>query len=253
MIELSSRQEAWRLLGFKHVNGPAKWGSFAKAKYIVDIHRKFNISLEQIAEQIGDTHKTVSKLYQGIMVIEQAEQFAEFSMNDIKTPRLYFSHLYTALGYEKFRAYIGITEDSDINIPVPAEKHRCLQEVMDWIYGSKKRDVEPLVRTQNPDLKRFVGILDNNQSVAALRMGRSLEIAFELSVEASVALQEYMVEAKIALEKLSSKLSGYDGNEGLLKQAGTIANLADEIYERMEKMKTEKESGKSRKKERLSE
>ena len=81
-------------------------------------------------------------------------------------------------------------------------------------------------------------------------MGRSLEVACDLSVEASVALQEYMVEAKLALEKLSSKLSGYDGNEGLLKQAGTIANLADEIYERMDKVRTEKLSGK---KERLSE
>lgn len=250
VIVLAGRQDAWRLLGFKHVNGPAKWGSYAKAKYIVDIHRNFHIGLEQIAEQIGDTNKTVNKLYQGFMVIEQAERFAEFCMDDIKTPRLYYSHLYTALGYEKFRTYLGITEGSDINAPVPAEKYHSLQEVMDWIYGSKKRGVEPLVRTQNPDLKRFVGILDNEQSVAALRVGRSLEVACDLSVGASIALQEYMVEAKIALEKLSSKLSGYDGNEGLLKQAGTIANLADEIYERMDKMRTEKLSGK---KERLSE
>ena len=250
VIVLAGRQDAWRLLGFKHVNGPAKWGSFAKAKYIVDIHRNYNISLEQIAEQIGDTNKTVSKLYQGYMVIEQAEKNAEFSMDDIKTPRLYYSHLYTALGYEKFRTYLGIVDGSDIDSPVPAEKYGRLQEVMDWIYGSKKRSVEPLVRTQNPDLKRFVGVLDNEQSVAALRMGRSLEVACDLSVEASIALQEYMVEAKIALEKLSSKLSGYDGSEGLLKQAGTIANLADEIYDRMDKVRTEKLSGK---KERLSE
>ena len=247
---MDSRQDAWRLLGFKHVNGPAKWGSYAKAKYIVDIHRNYNISLEQIAEQIGDTNKTVSKLYQGFMVIEQAEKFVEFSIDDIKTPRLYYSHLYTALGYEKFRNYLGITEGADINTPVPAEKYRNLQEVMDWIYGSKKRSVEPLIRTQNPDLKRFVGILDNEQSVAAMRMGRSLEVAYDLSVEAGIALQEYMVEAKITLEKLSSKLSGYDGNEGLLKQAGTIANLADEIYDRMEKVRNERMSGK---KERLSE
>ena len=250
VIVLAGRQDAWRLLGFKHVNGPAKWGSYAKAKYIVDIHRNFGITLEQIAEQIGDTNKTVNKLYQGFMVIEQAERNAEFSMDDIKTPRLYYSHLYTALGYEKFRTYLGIADGADINNPVPAEKYHSLQEVMDWIYGSKKRGVEPLIRTQNPDLKRFVGVLDNEQSIAALRMGRSLEVACDLSVEASVALQEYMVEAKIALEKLSSKLSGYDGNEGLLKQAGTIANLADEIYERMDKVRTEKLSGK---KERLSE
>ena len=250
VIVLNSRQDAWRLLGFKHVNGPAKWGSYAKAKYIADVHRKFGISLDKIAEQIGDTNKTVSKLYQGLMVIEQAEKNAEFSIDDIKTPRLYYSHLYTALGYEKFRAFLGITDGSDINAPVPVEKYHNLQEVMDWIYGSKKRGVESLIRTQNPDLKRFVGVLDNEQSVAVLRMGRSLEVACDLSVEASVALQGYMVEAKIALEKLSAKLSGYDGNEGLLKQAGTIANLADEIYERMDKVRAEKLLGK---KERLSE
>ena len=105
VIRLSNREEAWRMLGFKHVNGPAKWGSYAKAKYIVDIHRNFKISLEQIAEQIGDTNKTVKKLYQGFMVIEQAAKHAEFSIDDIKTPRLYYSHLYTALGYEKFRVF----------------------------------------------------------------------------------------------------------------------------------------------------
>ena len=249
-IELKSRQDAWRLLGFKHVNGPAKWGSYAKAKYIVDIHRIYNIDLEQIAEQIGDTNKTVRKLYQGFMVIEQAVKNAEFSLDDIKTSRLYYSHLYTALGYEKFRGYLGITEDSDIEAPVPAERFRNLQEVMDWIFGSKKRAVEPLIRTQNPDLKRFVSVLDNEQSVAAMRMGRSLEVAYDLSIEVGAALQEYMVEAKLALEKLSSKLSGYDGNEGLLKQAGTIANLADQIYDRMDKVRSERVFGK---KERLSE
>ena len=33
---LSTREDAWRYLGFKHVNGPAKWGSYAKSKYIAD-------------------------------------------------------------------------------------------------------------------------------------------------------------------------------------------------------------------------
>ena len=246
VIKLANRQDAWRLLGFKHVNGPAKWGSYAKAKYIVDIHRNYSIDLDQIAEQIGDTNKTVRKLYQGVMVIEQAERFAEFSIDDIKTPRLYYSHLYTALGYEKFRTYLGIKEEANIDAPVPEEKYRSLQEVMDWIYGSKKRDVHPVVRTQNPDLKRFVGVLDNEQSVAALRMGKSLEVACDLSVETGVALQEYLVEAKIVLEKVSSKLSGYDGNEGLLKQAGTIAELADDIYNRMETMRDRIISGKKK-------
>ena len=35
----STRKDAWRYLGFKHVNGPAKWSSYAKSRYIADVHR----------------------------------------------------------------------------------------------------------------------------------------------------------------------------------------------------------------------
>ena len=56
---LSTREDAWRYLGFKHVNGPAKWGSYAKSKYVADIHRNYGVALGEIARQIGDTHNTV--------------------------------------------------------------------------------------------------------------------------------------------------------------------------------------------------
>ena len=75
---LGTRYDAWRYLGFKHVNGPAKWSSYAKSQYIADVHRNFNIRLEDIARQIGDTHKTVQRLYRGLMVIEQAERMKDF-------------------------------------------------------------------------------------------------------------------------------------------------------------------------------
>lgn len=31
-----ARETSWRYLGYKHINGPAKWTSFAKAKYIAE-------------------------------------------------------------------------------------------------------------------------------------------------------------------------------------------------------------------------
>jgi hypothetical protein len=244
VIILDSRQDAWRLLGFKHVNGPAKWGSYAKAKYIADIHRKFNISLDQIAEQIGDTNKTVSKLYQGFMVIEQAEKNAEFSIDDIKTPRLYYSHLYTALGYEKFRTYLGIVDGLDIENPVPEENYRNLQEVMDWLYGSKKRDMEPLIRTQNPDLRRFVDVLGNGLSVATLRTGSSLEVAFDLTIDDNDALRDALAKARLALDKATSKVGSFDGDEGLVRQAGTVVKLAQSLYDYLFKVYDERKNGK---------
>lgn len=250
VIILQKREDAWRLLGFKHVNGPAKWGSFAKAKYISVVHNMYNIDLVKIAEQIGDTNKTVLKLYQGLMVLEQAQSQAEFSIDDILSPRIFFSHLYTAIGYEKFRSYIGISDDFEEPNPVPPDRIKNLQEIMDWLYGSKKRGVSQKVQSQNPHLRMLIEILDNDMSVAALRSGNSLELAYDLSINDTDALKDAFVKAKVALEKAAAKLGNYDGDEGLLKQAGKIANLADSIYDRMDSIRIAKTSGK---KERLTE
>ena len=94
-----TRAGAWRYLGFKHVNGPAKWSSYAKSLYIADVHDKFGVSLEDIAKQIGDTHKTVQRLFRGLMVIRQAEALKVFSRHDRWRNHFSFSHLYTGLDY----------------------------------------------------------------------------------------------------------------------------------------------------------
>lgn len=244
VIVLQSRQDAWQLLGFKHVNGPAKWGSYAKAKYIAQVHNSFGIELAKIAEQIGDANKTVKKLYQGLMVLEQAESQTEFSLDDIRTPRLYFSHLYTALGYEKFRAYIGIPDDFEDPNPVPENKVKRLQEVIDWLFGSKKRNVEQRVKTQNPDLRKFVEVLGNDLSVATLRTGSSLEVAYDLTIDDNDALRDALAKARLALNKATSKVGSFGGDEGLVRQAGTVLNLAQSVYDHLFKVYDEMKNGK---------
>lgn len=244
VIILKSRQSAWQLLGFKHVNGPAKWGSYAKAKYIAQVHNEFGVPLDRIAEQIGDTNKTVRKLYQGLMVLEQAEQQVEFSMDDIKTPRLFFSHLYTALGYEKFRNHIGVPDDFEAPNPVPEENKRQLQEVMDWLFGSKKRNVEQLVKTQNPYLRQFVEILGNDLSVSALRAGSNLDVAYDLTVDDNDALREALVKARLALDKATSKVGSFAGDEGLVRQAGSVLKLAQSVYNFLYRIYDERKNGK---------
>ncbi|MCP4214581.1 MAG: hypothetical protein GY765_07985 [bacterium] len=69
-VIITTRRKSWRYVGFKHINGPAKWNSYAKARYIAQVHDEFAVPLTQIASQIGDTHKTVQRLYRGLMVIE---------------------------------------------------------------------------------------------------------------------------------------------------------------------------------------
>ncbi len=242
-IIVSSREEAWKFIGFKHVNGPAKWGSYAKAKYIAEIHNDYQIPLNDIADQIGDTNKTAQKLYQGLMVLEQAKKQGVYDyMEDILSDRLYFSHLYTGIQRDGIRSFLNIKDaEEESPDPVPAENLNKLGEFLTWLYGSKKSDVRAVIGSQNPDLKLLDEILKSREAISALRDGESLEYSFELSRSSDAVFEESLLAAKRNLQKARGYLSnGYDGEESLLRVAGSVANLADDLYNEMDKMHNEK-------------
>ena len=238
VIFVAERKEAWKFIGFKHINGPAKWGSYAKAQYISQIKNNFGISLEEIASQIGDTNKTVQKLYQGLQVIEQAESLNKFDRSDIQAPRLYFSHLYTGLNYEGFKDFLSLKDvPEDTKNPVPQEKYDNLGDLLIWLYGSKNKELQPIIQSQNPDLRHLDEVIKKNEAVLALKDGVSLIQAYEISQPKDKTFEQNLLEAKRALQKAQSYLTeGFDGkDESLLKHAATIAQIADDLYEAMEK------------------
>ncbi len=236
-VVVGSRQETWRYLGFKHVNGPAKWSSYAKSQYIADVHRNFNIGLEDIARQIGDTHKTVQRLYRGLMVIEQAERMKVFSREDRWYNHFSFSHLYAGITYPGISGFIGLRPETDEQPePVPAEKGQELRELCLWLYGSKRDQTPPVIQSQNPHLRMLEAVVASREALAALRDNNNLEIAFETSRPSSNVFEESLLAAKRNLEHARALLStGYDGSEELLRAAGTVANLADDLYDEMER------------------
>ena len=235
-----TRQEAWRYLGFKHVNGPAKWSSYAKSQYIADVHRNFGVALDDIARQIGDTHRTVQRLFRGLMVIEQAERLKVFSRDDRWRSHFSFSHLYTGLGYPGISSFLDLRpETEEGRDPVPPEKKEELGELCLWMYGSKKEKKPPVIESQNPHLRQLDAVVSNRESLAALRGGTGLEVAYETSRPSSSVFEESLLESKRSLQKARGLLStGYDGSEELLRIAGTVANLADDLYEEMDRRRS---------------
>lgn len=230
-----TRKSAWRYLGFKHVNGPAKWSSYAKARYIADVRKTFNVTLEDIAKQIGDTHKTVQRLFRGLMVIEQAENMKLFHRDDRTRKHFSFSHLYTGLDYDGISDFVGLRPETDEDeAPVPIKKKKELGELCRWLYGSKKEEIPPIVESQNPHLRQLDAVVSNEEALAALRGGSGLTYAFEATRASSDVFTQSLVQAKQHLQKSRGILStGYDGSEELLKIAGTVATLADDLYEEM--------------------
>ena len=241
VIVISSREDTWKYVGFKHVNGPAKWGSFAKAKYIAEIHNDYGVTIKEIAYQIGDTNNIAQKLYQGLMVFDQATKAKVYRHDDIQANRIYFSHLYTGLQREGIREYLQIEDAADESpTPVPEKKYKELGQLLEWLYGSKRNDTQPLIKSQNPDLKYLDEALQSKEAIAALISGESLSYAYELSRASDALFEENLLTAKRSLQKARAYLTtGYKGEENILRVAGSVAQLADDLYQEMEKVNKE--------------
>lgn len=241
-VKISTREKFWRYIGFKHVNGPAKWSSYAKAKYIADIHRKYQISLEDIAQQIGDRHKTVQRLYRGLMVIEQAERKGVYDRDNRFRQRFAFSHLYTGLDYDGISRFLSLkSADAEAKTPVPSKAINKLGELCVWLYGDKKENKPPVVETQNPHLRQLDQVLKNRESLAALRAGKELTAAFELSRLPTDVFEEALLKSKRELQNARAYLTtGYDGSGDLLLIAETVVEMAEDIYSEMERKRNRK-------------
>lgn len=95
-------------------------------------------------------------------------------------------------------------------------------------------------------------VLKSKEAIVALNSGEPLSYAYELSRANDALFEENILNAKKGLQKARAYLTtGYKGEENLLRVAGSVAELADALYEEMEKVS--KEMNSKPKKKRLTE
>lgn len=244
---ICKREDIWQHVGFKHVNGPQEWTSYSKACYIAKVHNEFGIRLDDIARNIGDRHSTVQRLYRAWMVLEQAEKAGHFSREDRYRKHFSFSHLYTGLDYLGIQNFLGISKENEFDkkTPIPRRNLKHLGELCLWLYGSKSKNVKPLIRSQNPDLRILDEVLTSKNAIAALRTEMPLAVARDIGKGDELLFREALVAGKQSLQEArGTLLTGYKGESDLLKTAEEIAVLADDIFN---EMATRKNGRKTRK------
>ena len=82
VYRVATREAARSFIGFKHINGAAKWDSYAKARFAAGWYRNGDVSLEEIARAIGDRHDTIKRMVSAIYVLEQAKDTNRFDLED---------------------------------------------------------------------------------------------------------------------------------------------------------------------------
>ena len=105
-----------------------------------------------------------------------------------------------------------------------------------WIYGSWADDVKPVVRAQNPDIKRLGEVLAHAEGRHVLEQQRSLDAAHASTVSADMRFTGSLLRARDAIRGAAGSLRAYDGqDQSLLDVAADVRETSEAVHSRMEK------------------
>ncbi len=240
---VADRQRARAFIGFKHINGPAKWDAYAKARFAADWYQSGQpdvAGLEDIARAIGDRHDTIKRMVSAIYVLDQARDKGLFDIEDRQTTKFNFSHLYTALSRSQYMEYLGLgttwAKYDPTPDPVPAGKQEELRKVLVWIYGSKKNDTPQIVQSQNPDIKRLGEVLAITEARHVLETTDDLDAAHASTEAVDKRFTASLIRARDAIRDASGSLRAYNGRDrSLLDIAEDVKETADSVHLSMAK------------------
>lgn len=219
VYRVEKEEDARELIGFKHINGPQAWDAFAKASFAArwldsQANEYKPLKLIEIANRMGDKHATIHRMVTAYYVLMQAEKEDIFRMDDRYKRTFSFSHLYTGLSYAEFTDYLDMPRpqrDQDPSKdPVNPENFEKLRYVLTWLYGSKEREIQPVVRSQNPDLSRVREVLKSKSGTKVLEQSGHLEDALITATPKDLRFSKHIVEANGQLRLALETLDGFD-------------------------------------------
>ena len=250
---VENKNQAREYIGFKHINGPHKWDSWAKARYAADWFKneKGRVTIDQIARQLGDNHSTVARLVNGVLVLDQASESKIFEITDRYPGRKFaFSHLYTALTRPGYRDFLGMDEEWRVDDlkpnPVPKSHLENLRLVLQWLYGSKSDQIKPVIQSQNPDIKNLAAVLGNSRARTIMMSRNNLNEAFSAIEPKGARFESALINAKQEAESAISQIIGYAGDLTLFEIGRDLKETSAKIYLLM-KTKVEERSPKAKK------
>ena len=238
VYRVAGRERARAFIGFKHMNGAAKWDAYRKAMFAADWYRAGGAdgsAIKEIAAAIGDRHDTVRRMVSVVYVLEQAEREGLFDIEDRATPKFSFLHVYAALLRSQYAEYLGLgpgwTRDAPEADPVPRERFEELKKVLVWLYGSRSEDARPVVEMVNPDIRRLGEVLANAEARDVLEQTGDLDRAHASTQSVETRFRSSLLRARETIREAGSSLRACDGRDmSLLDVAGDIKETADSVY-----------------------
>lgn len=200
VIQRTDRDETLAYVGFRHITGIVPWESAAKAQYAHSLVKRGS-NLEEISQLIGDKTRDIARWVRTQSLVELAKDNGLEQGDAAKT--FYFSYLLTATDAPSTKKWLSLELDSEKGT-VEELKIENLIKLWSWLYGSKSKEISPVV-PESRQIHKLNRVLGNPKAVSELEKTGDLEKALIETKSPS----EYLVETLGKIRSLSMDLSSF--------------------------------------------
>ena len=179
IIVVNDRRDVDAFIGFKHVNGPASWGSLPKAKFATNMYQRLvrggdekSEALNKITKALGETSgSSMLIIILGYEVLDQAIELDFITREKIEATTFDFSHLYTMMPNPATRSFLGWGKDL-LNVdlvksnPVSENYIDNLRLLIGWLFGLN--GVSRLIFAQSADRPKLQKVLAHTAATETL-------------------------------------------------------------------------------------
>lgn len=179
IVVVDDRRLVDAFIGFKHVNGPASWGSLPKAKFATNMYRRLvqggeqnREALNKITKALGETSgSSMLRIIVGYEVLEQAIDLDFITREQIEARTFDFSHLYTMMPNPATRSFLGWGKDA-LNVglvksnPVSDDYVENLKLLIGWLFGTE--GVTRIISAQGVDRPKLQKVLAHTAATETL-------------------------------------------------------------------------------------
>jgi len=239
-------EELLSYLGVRHIASQLPWDSYAKVAWVAQVVEKEKLTVKQVSEMIGDQHKTIPKTLEGYYFVNQLIDKGYFNPRDSmrrgrgSNPAYPFSWIYTALGFQAIREWLGLGDigDSPQKDPIKANKKHLDEAglLLQFLFGKQSENIAPVINDsrQISDLAKLVG---DKESLHHLKQGKHLSEIQHLTKPAAQQVEEGLFSAQDSLSDVLKPLAegGIKDNEAERLQGTSkkVRTLALEVHKRI--------------------
>jgi len=229
VIVRDNRKETLAFVGFRHITGIVPWESAAKAQYAHNLV-KLGLSLEQIAQTIGDKTRDIARWVRTQSLVELAH---EQGLNEADAAKkFYFSYLLTSTDAPGTKRWLEM-KVNDVNGLVTSINSERFEDLWLWLYGSQSQERAPVV-PESRQIHKLNKVIASPVAVKELQKTGNLDRALVETKDRGEYLVETLGTIRSLLQDLMANLAG---EEKFTKSAQNSRRLkeAESEFIRVEK------------------